>query len=81
MEIKTIYFNPIQQKVRYVSDTTSRSDLSYHYIGKSTRVEFDLLVELLWYKFEDLDIPLNEFKKIFEELKNFCDSIKYQLSL
>ena len=81
MEIKTIYFNPIQQKVRYVSDTTSRSDLSYHYIGKSTRVEFDLLVELLWYKFEDLDIPLNEFKKIFEELKNFCDSVKYQLSL
>jgi len=81
MEIKTIYFNPIQQKVRYVSDTTSRSDLSYYYIGKSTRVEFDLLVELLWYKYQDLDIPLNEFKKIFEELKNFCDSVKYQLSL
>ena len=81
MEIKTIYFNPIHQKVRYVSDTTSREDLSYHYIGKSTRVEFDLLVELLWYKYQDLDIPLNEFKKIFEELKNFCDSIKYQLSL
>mgnify|MGYP003646342023 FL=1 len=81
MEIKTIYFNPIQQKVRYVSDTTSRSDLSYHYIGKSTRVEFDLLVELLWYKYQDLDIPLSEFKKIFEELKNFCDSVKYQLSL
>jgi len=81
MEIKTIYFNPIQQKVRYVSNTTYKEDLSYHYIGKSTRVEFDLLVELLWYKFQDLDIPLNEFKKIFEELKNFCDSIKYQLSL
>ena len=81
MEIKTIYFNPIQQKVRYVSDTTSSEDLSYHYIGKSTRVEFDLLVELLWYKYQDLDIPLNEFKKIFEELKNFCDSVKYQLSL
>tara|TARA_R110002073_G_scaffold24720_3_gene83081 strand:- start:596 stop:841 length:246 start_codon:yes stop_codon:yes gene_type:complete len=81
MEIKTIYFNPIQQKVRYVSDTTSREDLSYHYIGKSTRVEFDLLVELLWYKYQDLDIPLNEFKKIFEELKNFCDSVKYRLSL
>ena len=81
MEKKTIYFNPIQQKVRYISDTTSREDLSYHYIGKSTRVEFDLLVELLWYKYQDLDIPLNEFKKIFEELKNFCDSIKYQLSL
>jgi hypothetical protein len=81
MEIKTIYFNPIQQKVRYISDTTSREDLSYHYIGKSTRVEFDLLVELLWYKYQDLDIPLNEFKKIFEELKIFCDSIKYQLSL
>ena len=58
MEIKTIYFNPIQQKVRYVSLTQHlREDLSYYYIGKSTRVEFDLLVELLWYKFEDLDIP------------------------
>jgi len=81
MEIKTIYFNPIQQKVRYVSNSTFQKDLSYHYIGKSTRVEFDLLVELLWYKFQDSDIPLNEFKKIFEELKKFCDSIKYQLSL
>ena len=81
MEIKTIYFNPIQQKVRYISNTTSRENLSFYYIGKSTRVEFDLLVELLWYKYQDLDIPLNEFKKIFEELKNFCDSVKYQLSL
>jgi hypothetical protein len=40
-----------------------------------------LIIELLWHKYEDSEISLEDFKKIFEELRKFCDSIKYQLNL
>ena len=81
MKYKTIYFNPELQKVRYTQDKKIKESVNYNYIGDSTRVEFDLLIELLWYKYEDTEISLEDFKKIFEELRKFCDSVKYQLNL
>jgi hypothetical protein len=41
-----------------------------------TRVEFDLLVEVLWEIFEDKDIPFEDFKKYFNDIRVFCDKIK-----
>jgi transposase-like protein len=81
MKYKIIYFNPDLQKVRYTESKTIDESVNYNYIGESTRVEFDLLIELLWHKYEDSEISLEDFKKIFEELRKFCDSIKYQLNL
>ena len=81
MKYKIIYFNPDLQKVRYTQSKTIEESVNYNYIGESTRVEFDLLIELLWHKYEDSEISLEDFKKIFEELRKFCDSIKYQLNL
>lgn len=81
MQYKTIYFDAEKQKVRYTQSSTTDKITNYSYIGKSTRVEFDLLIELLWYKYEDSEIPLEDFKKIFEELRKFCDSLKYKLNL
>jgi hypothetical protein len=81
MKYKIIYFNPKLQKVRYTQSKTIDESVNYNYIGESTRVEFDLLIELLWYKYEDTEISLEDFKKIFEELRKFCDSVKYQLNL
>lgn len=81
MKYKIIYFNPELQKVRYTQSKTIEESVNYNYIGESTRVEFDLLIELLWHKYEDSEISLEDFKKIFEELRKFCDSIKYQLNL
>lgn len=81
MNYKTIYFDAENQKVRYTTTSTSDIKTTYNYIGKSTRVEFDLLIELLWFKYEDGEISLEDFKKIYQDLRNFCDSIKYQLSL
>jgi hypothetical protein len=81
MKYKIIYFNPDLQKVRYTQSKTIDESVNYNYIGESTRVEFDLLIELLWHKYEDSEISLEDFKKIFEELRKFCDSIKYQLNL
>ncbi len=81
MKHKIIYFNPDLQKVRYTQSKTIEESVNYNYIGESTRVEFDLLIELLWHKYEDSEISLEDFKKIFEELRKFCDSVKYQLNL
>jgi hypothetical protein len=81
MKYKIIYFNPDLQKVRYTQSKTIKESVNYNYIGESTRVEFDLLIELLWYKYEDSEISLEDFKKIFDELRKFCDSVKYQLNL
>jgi len=81
MKYKIIYFNPELQKVRYTQSKTIDESVNYNYIGESTRVEFDLLIELLWHKYEDSEISLEDFKKIFEELRKFCDSVKYQLNL
>ena len=41
-----------------------------------TRVEFDLLVEVLWEVFEDKDIPLKDFMKYYNDIRHFCDKIK-----
>ena len=81
MKYKTIYFDDKNQKIRFTQSSPKDIAVSYNYIGKSTRVEFDLFVELLWYKFEDGDIELDQLKKIFDDLRSFCDDIKYNLIL
>jgi hypothetical protein len=81
MKYHTIYFDAENQKIRFTQSSPENLAVTYEYIGKSTRVEFDLLIELLWYKYEDGDIPLDQLKKIFDELRSFCDDIKYNLIL
>jgi len=81
MKYHTVYFDAENQKIRFTQSHPDNIAVSYNYIGKSTRVEFDLLIELLWYKYEDGEIELNELKKIFDELRSFCDNIKYNLIL
>jgi|TARA_R100001463_G_scaffold66499_2_gene120040 hypothetical protein len=81
MKYHTVYFDAENQKIRFTQSHPDNIAVTYNYIGKSTRVEFDLLIELLWYKYEDGEIELNELKKIFDELRSFCDNIKYNLIL
>ena len=81
MKYHTIYFDAENQKIRFTQSAPENLAVTYYYVGKSTRVEFDLLIELLWYKYEDGEIPLDQLKKIFDELRSFCDDIKYNLIL
>ena len=74
---KGVFFDTTNQKIRWTQTSIDNIAVTYDYIGSSTRVEFDLLVELLWFKYEDGEIELNELKKIFEDLRAFCDNIKY----
>lgn len=81
MKYNTIYFDSENQKIRFTQSSPENIAVSYQYVGKSTRVEFDLFIELLWYRFEDGEITLEQVKKIFDDLRNFCDDIKYNLIL
>jgi len=81
MKYYTIYFDAENQKIRFTQSSPENLSVTYEYVGKSTRVEFDLLIEILWYKYEDGEIPLDQLKKIFDELRSFCDDIKYNLIL
>ena len=63
MKYHTVYFDAENQKIRFTQSAPENLAVTYEYVGKSTRVEFDLLIELLWYKYEDGEIPLDQLKK------------------
>ena len=81
MKIRNVYFDNTNQKIRWTQSELKDIAVTYEYIGKSTRLEFDLLIELLWHKYEDSNIDIIELKKIFNELRSFCDSVKQNYSL
>ena len=56
MKYQTVYFDAENQKIRFTQSAPENLAVTYNYVGKSTRVEFDLLIELLRYKFEDGEI-------------------------
>ena len=81
MKYNDVYFDDTNQKIRWTQSAPENLLVTYEYIGKTTRVEFDLLIELLWHKYEDSDIDLKDLKKIFNDLRVFCDSIKNNYNL
>ena len=59
-----MWVNNDNQKIRWTQSAPEKLAPSYNYIGESSRVEFDLLIELLWYKYEDANIDINELKSM-----------------
>ena len=76
MKYKNVFFDQNNQKVRWTQNTSIDLPVNYSYVGTMSRSEFDLLIEVLWEIFDDSDITLQEFKKYFNELRDFCDQIK-----
>lgn len=76
MKNKNVFFDQDNQKVRWTQNTTIDIPIQYDYIGSMSRVEFDLLVEVLWEVYDDSDISLQDFRKYFAEIRQFCDHIK-----
>jgi|TARA_R110000744_G_scaffold87067_2_gene170142 hypothetical protein len=73
---KKVYFEEVTQKVRWTQTTTDKFQYNYKYIGVASEAEFDLLLELLWFLYEDDNISFNEFFDTYKELRDFCDEIK-----
>lgn len=81
MKYRDVYFDGINQKIRWTGSGPKDIAPTYEFIGKCSKVEFDLLIELLWYRYEDSDIDPYDLKKVFKELRIFCDSIKQNHNL
>jgi len=81
MKYKGVYFDDTNQKIRWTQSGADKLAVTYEYVGSSTRVEFDLLIEFLWYKYEDSHIDMKDLKKVFNEFRVFCDKIKYNYIL
>lgn len=71
-----VYFDEENQKVRWTQSAPKGFKFNYEYVGKMTRIEFDLLVEVLWELYEDDKIKFSDFIRHFGELRTFCDHIK-----
>lgn len=76
MYSRKVYFDEDRQKVRWTSSTTFENSSNFEYVGKMTRQEFDLFIEVLWELYEDDSIPFTDFTEKFNELRQFCDYIK-----
>ena len=53
MKYNDVYFDNTNQKIRWTQSAPEGIAVTYEYVGSTTRVEFDLFIELLWYKYED----------------------------
>jgi len=73
---KKIYFEEVEQRVRWTQSSTDKMKYNYKFIGVASEAEFDLLMELLWFMYEEDEISYNQFFDTFRELKTFCDEIK-----
>jgi hypothetical protein len=73
---KKIYFEEVEQRVRWTQSSTDNMKYNYKFIGVASEAEFDLLMELLWFMYEEDEISYNQFFDTFRELKTFCDEIK-----
>jgi hypothetical protein len=75
-EYRNVYWNEIDQRMWRTTTTVSDISVTYEYVGKMTGAEYDLLIETLWELFDDNKITLEEFQRIFGDIRTFCDQIK-----
>jgi hypothetical protein len=73
---REIYFEENEQRVRWTQSSSSGFKYDYKYVGSASEAEFDLLMEFLWFLYEDRKISYKDFKETYDELRNFCDQLK-----
>jgi len=73
---KHVYWNKDSQRIRWTTNCTFEGYISYDFVGAMTRVEFDLLLEILVIKYGDEIITLEMFERVFGDIRTFCDQVK-----
>jgi hypothetical protein len=74
--LKMVYWSESKQRIRFTEIHNFEDSENYEYIGSLTRVEFDLLIEALFIKFEDEEICLEDVQLMYDRLRRFCNEIK-----
>tara|TARA_B100000497_G_C7464812_1_gene286906 strand:+ start:416 stop:667 length:252 start_codon:yes stop_codon:yes gene_type:complete len=73
---RKIYFEEVEQRVRWTQTSSDNFVYDYKFVGNATEAEFNMLMELLWFMYEEDPMTYNEFFDTFKELRTFIDSIK-----
>jgi len=73
---KYVYWNDETQRIRFTGNSTFEGFNEYEFIGHMTRVEFDLLLEILVALYDDDRISLEHFERVFGDIRTFCDKVK-----
>lgn len=76
MFYKSVFFDSERQKVRWTETKTTDLPIKMKYVGKMNRVEFDAFIDFLWEIYGESDITFKDFKKQFDDYRNFLDSKK-----
>lgn len=76
MKYKYVYFNESNQKVWRTNTSIGEVPIEFELLGSMTKAEFDLLIEVLFWVFEEEDISLENFQRVFGDIRTFCDIIK-----
>lgn len=73
---KMVFWNETDQHIKFKSNATFENDYKYEYVGYATTAEFDLLLEVLFMLYEDDRISLEDFERVFGDIRTFCDVVK-----
>lgn len=73
---KKVFYNELSQKAWRTNTTANEQDVNYEYVGTMTQAEYELLVETLFELYEENEISLEAFSRIFGDIRTFCDHIK-----
>ncbi len=73
---RNVYWNDQRQRIRWTTNTTFENYHNYEYIGAMTRAEFDLLLEVLVEFFGDDEITMEQFNRVFNDLRTFFNKVK-----
>lgn len=71
-----VYWSETKQRIRFTAIHNFEDYNSYDYVGSLTKVEFDLLIEALFVKYEDEVISCEEVQLMYEKLRTFCNNLK-----
>lgn len=75
-EYRNVFWNEIDQRMWRTNTSAGDVSIRFEYIGTMTKVEYDLLIEVLWELYEDKKITRGEFELVFGDIRTFCDKIK-----
>ena len=75
-DYKMVFWSENKQRIRFTYTGKFEGYENYHFIGKLTNAEFDVMLEALFILYEDKFIPLTDVIVLYSRLRSFFDEIK-----
>jgi hypothetical protein len=75
-DYRNVFWNEIDQRMWRTNTSVKDVSVRYEYIGQMTKVEYELLIEVLWELYDDKKITRGQFEMVFGDIRSFCDRIK-----